>query len=197
MKRYCSITQSLAATGVSFGRANLAIGLSSPSTLEVWNFFDDVTSGTCLPSDVNNDNVINTTDLLLVLSGWGSPFGILDLLGVLSSWGDVCERLGSCCQPNGSCTFVAESVCDGMGGQCPDSGSQIDARWSQAVHHSACAFSRCHNLDIKKCLRPTAWILAVRSVETKPSVPTSTAAKNSTTSALMPSPLLWNHRKHG
>ena len=93
------------------------------ATLEVWNFFEDVASGGCLPSDVNNDNVINTADLLVVLSGWGSPYGILDLLGVLSSWGDVCESLGSCCQPNGSCTFVAGPVCDGLGGQWQGAGS--------------------------------------------------------------------------
>ena len=89
----------------------------------MWNFFNDVTSGTCLPSDVNNDNVINTTDLLVVLSGWGSPYGILDLLGVLSSWGDVCEPRGSCCQPNGLCTYVATYVHKPLGWQHEPRGS--------------------------------------------------------------------------
>ncbi|MAV55727.1 MAG: hypothetical protein CMJ28_07215 [Phycisphaerae bacterium] len=86
------------------------------ATLEVWKFFNDVTSGPCLQSDVNEDNTINNMDILTVLSGWGSPYGISDLIGVLSSWGEVCEPQGACCSSNGACSLVTSVECANLGG---------------------------------------------------------------------------------
>ena len=130
---------------------------------------------------MNNDNVINLRRISWWCSRNGEVYGILDLLGCYS-WGDVCDPLGSCCQPNGLCTYVASQCVMVWAG---NARREALARFP-AVHHSACAASR---MPLQEAA-PEADCsdLGGRSVETKPGVPTSTAAKNSTTSALMPSP---------
>ena len=44
----------------------------------------------CL-ADFEPDGVVNVTDLLVVISSWGSPYGVDDLLLVISEWGSSCR----------------------------------------------------------------------------------------------------------
>ncbi|MDG2200048.1 MAG: hypothetical protein P8K80_02560 [Phycisphaerales bacterium] len=39
------------------------------------------------PGDWNGDSAVNVDDLLLVIGGWGNPFGVDDLLEVIGAWG--------------------------------------------------------------------------------------------------------------
>jgi hypothetical protein len=40
--------------------------------------------------DLDNDGVVNINDLLILLSQWGNPYNIDDLLGILSEFGVFC-----------------------------------------------------------------------------------------------------------
>ncbi len=39
------------------------------------------------PWDLNADNLVGTTDLLLLLGSWGDPYGTADLIELLGNWG--------------------------------------------------------------------------------------------------------------
>ena len=40
--------------------------------------------------DWNGDALVNVEDLLLVIGGWGDPYGVEDLLEVIGAWG-LCQ----------------------------------------------------------------------------------------------------------
>ncbi len=42
------------------------------------------------PGDWNGDALVNVEDLLLVIAGWGDPYGVEDLLEVIGAWG-LCQ----------------------------------------------------------------------------------------------------------
>ena len=39
------------------------------------------------PFDLNDDSLVGTTDLLLLLGAWGDPYGTADLIELLGAWG--------------------------------------------------------------------------------------------------------------
>jgi len=50
------------------------------------NQFQDICPVEC-PGDITGDNVVNVTDLLGVIAGWGDPYDVSDLLTVIGAWG--------------------------------------------------------------------------------------------------------------
>jgi polyhydroxybutyrate depolymerase len=86
------------------------------ATVEAWNFFDGISDAPCTPGDLNDDEVVNVTDLLLVISGWDNPYTVDDLLLVIGQWGSTCSTSGACCVPDGTCNYIDESACDDGGG---------------------------------------------------------------------------------
>ncbi len=53
----------------------------------VWILFlDGVARGKC-PWDLDGDDTVGTTDLLLLLGAWGDPYGTADLVELLGAWG--------------------------------------------------------------------------------------------------------------
>jgi polyhydroxybutyrate depolymerase len=90
------------------------------ATLEAWNFFDTRSVG-CIGSDINEDGLIDVSDVLLIVSDWSNPYDILDLLAALEQWGSACS--GACCLPSGTCQYINASECETMGGSWNGSGS--------------------------------------------------------------------------
>ena len=86
------------------------------AAVEVWNFFDGLSSSPCSPGDLNEDQVVNVSDLLLVISGWENPYNVGDLLTVISEWGSTCTVSGACCIGDGTCSFIDEAACEESGG---------------------------------------------------------------------------------
>ena len=54
----------------------------------VWILFLD--DGAC-PWDLDDDDVVGTGDLIVLLGSWGDPYGTADLIELLGNWGP-CPR---------------------------------------------------------------------------------------------------------
>ena len=76
--------------------------------------------------DMNDDDVVNVTDLLAVFDGWGSPYNISDLLNIFDNWGSSCEPSGACCLPDGTCGFINAIECANADGTWNGSGTFCD-----------------------------------------------------------------------
>ena len=50
----------------------------------------DVVQGPACSADISADGKVNVEDLLLVIAGWGNPYGVEDLLEVIGAWG-LCQ----------------------------------------------------------------------------------------------------------
>lgn len=70
----------------------------------------------CL-GDVTGDDIVDISDLLGVISGWGNPYTVSDLLTVIQYWGTPCMLPGACCMPDGTCESTDEFDCEYAGGQ--------------------------------------------------------------------------------
>jgi hypothetical protein len=66
--------------------------------------------------DMNDDEIVDITDLLATIEGWGTPYNITDLLIVIEHWGSTCELPGACCLPNGTCESTDAAGCESAGG---------------------------------------------------------------------------------
>lgn len=99
--------------------------------------YEFIGEGDCCTGDVNNDNVVNVTDLLAIISAWGACSGcpadvapnpckdgtvnVTDLLAVISNWG-VCPAYCSS-GAQGEAGAIPESyydcqnMCSGQSGE--------------------------------------------------------------------------------
>ena len=84
------------------------------------------------PADIaggsgSGDGVVNTADLLKVISNWAATDGTADvnqdgvvnsadLLMVVNSWGSCPVVTGACCLPNGQCAIQTEMLCLDLAG---------------------------------------------------------------------------------
>ena len=78
---------------------------------------------TSCQGDMNDDDAVNISDLLAVISEWGNPYNVTDLLMVIEQWGSACEQPGACCLPTGGCESTDESGCEYLGGAWNGSGT--------------------------------------------------------------------------
>ncbi len=80
-----------------FGRA-VAINGETAIVGAVWDDDNGANSGSAYlfdaagipgkcPWDLNDDDLVGTTDLLLLLGSWGDPYGTADLIELLGNWG--------------------------------------------------------------------------------------------------------------
>lgn len=76
--------------------------------------------------DMNYDQVVNVTDLLAVISGWGNPYDVTDLLNVIDHWDSPCELPGACCLPDGTCEATDAISCEYAGGTWNGTGTFCD-----------------------------------------------------------------------
>lgn len=92
--------------------------LDIDATLEIWNFFDSLAEDICSEADLNGDGAVTVSDILLVISAWGDPYGVNDILIVTKNWGLECALpSGACCMTDGTCTYIQSSECEDVGGQ--------------------------------------------------------------------------------
>ena len=88
------------------------------ATLEIWNFFDSLSEDVCSEADLDDDGTVNISDILLVISAWGDPYGLNDILMVINNWGLECELPnGACCLTDDTCIYIKSNECEAIGGQ--------------------------------------------------------------------------------
>ncbi len=85
------------------------------------------------PADLNNDSVVDVSDLLMLLSAWGAcptegpcnadlngddVVDVSDLLMLLSAWGScpAATQTGACCFADGSCSDLTQGECTSADG---------------------------------------------------------------------------------
>ena len=100
------------------------------AAIEVWNFFDGLSTAPCL-GDLDGSSTVDVVDLLALLSEYGNCTGdcsgdldndgdvdVSDILMIIDRWGSVCDSIvkGACCMPSETCEFIEAETCESMGG---------------------------------------------------------------------------------
>ncbi len=76
----------------------------------------DIPDELCL-GDMNDDDSVDTNDVLHVIGNWGDPYGVNDIMMVLEHWGSNCEAPGACCLQDGTCAATDSADCQAAGGE--------------------------------------------------------------------------------
>jgi len=122
------------------------------ATIEAWNFFDGLSTASCL-GDLDGSGTVDVADLLALLSEFGTCTGdcagdldsdgdvdVSDILMIIDRWGSVCESIvqGACCMPSKTCEFIEPIDCENIGGIWYGDGSSCINTICSTTHFDEC-----------------------------------------------------------